>query len=1032
MKTIRIILLVTCFLGMCAGVSGAEKLTYYAPVKNEAELKAGTEILIVYRKSATEYWAFTAPEKAHTPESSNATSKGYYCVPTSFQTSTILDGTYIKINRADNLAVLWELTSDNCHSTYLKSVQHGGYLWTRNQYANVSPEAGTDAQQTEDYRLLNFTDPATKSGGVIQLVNPKNKNYTYLRPGTSTTAAWTFMTKTDACKAYIYRKVFSLTYANSSYVTLTNPVFRGDTAIVAAPKGAAMASPTYAGYLDMTRFLGYTTVDGGSQVEYSVGDTIFLGKKGDVTLYPIYGFLQSYKTTFLPDAHSRSVVDSIRGFLPVTMPEAVAEDGYYFKGWQLVGGGTADIYKPGDVYPAGGVLLTNNLTFQAKTEFVFHVLDWRNDTLLIEYPYAATSDSSYVEGGTSALPYANNDLAALQSDQTGGEAGKVDSCIYRLILGIGSQKTSVVNAGQKIRIKFFANGQLINHGTVAIPYFVSDEQAQISQLDFSRNIAAVSDLILCNGASLEIDADDWVFNNVYVYAGSKLVIPEGRSLQVRGNIYLRSGYIAHQEPFASTSSFFFEYPQIDLAGSIDLAGQVYYDMLTSLSMGHMFNLAVPGNVRLQDITYMNGDPIQLAHLSGSDVVDGEMYVEYYDGAKRAQGLASNATAWKDYYTLAPTSLKAGQGYTVMFEPPTRGEGALAKQQRYAMARMPMSVDLTKAETAQMLTVMAHPSLKANDAGWNLVGSPFMANYGGSDSRLQTNGIAILEKKSGAYQWAGNLRYVVIPSNDGKTYSSQLAYAAQLPAFKNFFVQVGTTDSTRLAFTVSESASAPRYAKEQVVEYMTGLTLSSASATDNLGLLIGDAYTAAYEVNADLSKMRTANQLSVYALSSGDELAFMALNPTLAAGAIPVGYVAPLAGQYTFALDAQYDKSAIEALYLTDNLLHRTVDLLSEEYTFTAAKGQDNTRFTLSCTIRPVPQAVENTEVDQVRVVSARGGMSLVDLPQGATLQVYDALGRLLVVRSASAETEYVALPKGVYSARIISANSNRVVRAMVE
>ena len=94
-----------------------------------------------------------------------------------------------------------------------------------------------------------------------------------------------------------------------------------------------------------------------------------------------------------------------------------------------------------------------------------------------------------------------------------------------------------------------------------------------------------------------------------------------------------------------------------------------------------------------------------------------------------------------------------------------------------------------------------------------------------------------------------------------------------------------------------------------------------------------------------------NYLKVYTMVGEYRTAFNSLPEAVAELPIPVGYIAPIAGQYTFSL-VEGDYSSVEHVWLTDYETSSTVDLLNGAYVFEAVKETNNTRFALNIILKP--------------------------------------------------------------------------------
>jgi hypothetical protein len=163
------------------------------------------------------------------------------------------------------------------------------------------------------------------------------------------------------------------------------------------------------------------------------------------------------------------------------------------------------------------------------------------------------------------------------------------------------------------------------------------------------------------------------------------------------------------------------------------------------------------------------------------------------------------------------------------------------------------------------------------------------------------------------------------------------------------VQVGT--SGELNFVLAHRQNAPaRYLQtkeERKVEFE--LLLRNSILSDNTGLLISEKYSPAYEINADLEKM--TGTMSVYTIYNGYTLAYNALSPLNAEEQIPVGYIVPANGEYTFDLKEHGDYDQVEHIYLIDREMDAMVDLLEETYDFYAVEKKNNNRFAISVILK---------------------------------------------------------------------------------
>jgi hypothetical protein len=89
-------------------------------------------------------------------------------------------------------------------------------------------------------------------------------------------------------------------------------------------------------------------------------------------------------------------------------------------------------------------------------------------------------------------------------------------------------------------------------------------------------------------------------------------------------------------------------------------------------------------------------------------------------------------------------------------------------------------------------------------------------------------------------------------------------------------------------------------------------------------------------------------MSVYTIYGGYKLAYNALSPINASEWIPMGYIAPAAGEYTLSLDdVENIAEQVEHVYIIDYNANNIVDLMDEEYKFTTDKEQNDNRFAIN-------------------------------------------------------------------------------------
>lgn len=409
-----------------------------------------------------------------------------------------------------------------------------------------------------------------------------------------------------------------------------------------------------------------------------------------------------------------------------------------------------------------------------------------------------------------------------------------------------------------------------------------------------------------------------------------------------------------------------------------------------------YSIAVPFPVATNAITYKN---TRSAASSG-------VIIRWYDGQQRAStGQEQIGKNWKAYTwgSDMPTNLNPSRGYAMTAKRPTG--------KAFSIVRMPLTYSSNKwteggeqgyinvdATTyhKDTVTVTGWESSEWYAMGWNFVANPYMSLFNDPDEN-GINGSLVDQEGKG-------IRYATIPDVDFKNYEQVNIREASLKPCSGFFVQDSDPTSDTLTFRNSKivppASSAPAKfmtVDEALPEQEAYIRLSYDGGKDQMGLIIADEYTAEYEVNADLAKiLGEGNFVKTYMHYSNMDMAYVAINATLAKNWIPVTVNIPQAGEYTFSLTNSSIVDELDGVYLIDyGNGNKITNLIERDYVFTATEGTLTDRFAINAIYgeRETPTAIDAVEgglIDSDKPIKFLFHEKVFILYQGI---IYDATGK---------------------------------------
>jgi lysophospholipase L1-like esterase len=257
--------------------------------------------------------------------------------------------------------------------------------------------------------------------------------------------------------------------------------------------------------------------------------------------------------------------------------------------------------------------------------------------------------------------------------------------------------------------------------------------------------------------------------------------------------------------------------------------------------------------------------------------------------------------------------------------------------------------------------------------------------------------------------------------------------------QGFIVKTGISANS-LIFTNAmreTSPSSTQFLKAKNTAQRSRLWLDLSDATGRMNqVLIGylDSATFGFDAGID-GKYFNDSAIALTSIVDGGEYTIQGRPTFDVTDVVALGFKTDVAGTYTIALNS-FDGlfAAGQDIYLVDAVAGKETDLKAESYSFTAAAGVDNTRFSLKYqkTLKVETPAFNENSVK----VYENNGVFYVNSTSKTikTIEVYDVQGRLIAQqKNVNATTATIKNVKAVRQMLIVkvSADDNSVVSKKV-
>ena len=547
---------------------------------------------------------------------------------------------------------------------------------------------------------------------------------------------------------------------------------------------------------------------------------------------------------------------------------------------------------------------------------------------------------------------------AITLSQTGTSGGKSSKYNYTVNFGDGIDFAASTSNGAMLTLEW-KNGETVKAiSNIVVPKIIASSATMKSIMSgdaqWETEVHVLPDVTLTANAG-DFESNDVMIKQLEIYPGATVVVTKGAAgsgtLKVK-TLVLRNGWTCASGTRKYDVARLYITPSTASLAKNAL-GDVWY-MDWYIDYDQYYPIAVPWKVAVNSSNIVHRYTSNTATFGPS----GSIRLRYYDGEQRAtSGQSMIGQNWKDYG-------KSGNENLPDYLEPSKGYSFSAKRpsgKAFSIVRMTLGIPLNDwtalGEQGEVsgthkdqvsVTGWGKGTADWYAMGWNFIGNPYMCTFNGDDGGIGGQ----LELQNG-----GSIKYATIPDVDFKNYDQVVIAEANLKPASGFFVQANDAKAQTITFNASKIVppSAPaRYTAEPtaIPEQEAYIRLSYEGGKDQMGLIIGEDYTEAYEVNADLAKvLGDAGFVKTYMQYGGMDMAYVAINQELAKAWIPVTVILPKDGEYTFSLMSSSEVEQLEGVYLIDYAENETVtNLIDKDYTFVADAATISNRFAINAII----------------------------------------------------------------------------------
>lgn len=594
------------------------------------------------------------------------------------------------------------------------------------------------------------------------------------------------------------------------------------------------------------------------------------------------------------------------------------------------------------------------------------VVEWGQHAAIIEVDATAATgiDATSVIAHLGAASSSAITLVQTKASDAKNRSSKYN---YTVIFDGGIDFAAAASNGAMLRLEWKKDDAVKAMSNIVVPKIVAASATMSSLMDTddpwnSANVHVLPGVTLTANAG-DFSSKDVVIDRLEIYPGATVKVTKGSqdvgTLKVR-SLVLRNGW-------TRVGSKNYDVARLYVSTDANLAKNAVDNIWYSdwyIDYDQYYPIAVPFPVATSGISYKNT----------KSSATGGVTIRYYDGERRAEHEQQNQEDNWVAYTWGgtmPANLEPSKGYAMTAKRPSG--------KAFSIVRMPMTfsnpwtalgehgyVDETHKDQVTV-TGWGKGTTSWYAMGWNFVGNPYMCTFNGNDDGISGKITT---------QEGGNVKYATIPDLEFKNYYQVPIAEANLKPASGFFIQADNASPQTITFNAAKIVppSAPvRYTvqQERIPEQEAYIRLSNGTEKDLMGLIIGEDYTEGYEPNADLAKvLGGANAVKTYMHYADMDMAYVAINETLAKEWIPVTVNIPADGVYTYSLTSYSEVNDLEGVYLIDYMnSNQVTNLIEEDYTFVAEAGTSANRFSINAKV-----GQRNTPTD-IDIINAGGDIN---------------------------------------------------------